>query len=578
MKNNLKKLTKENLLQIILDMNTFLSKEQQRQMENLIAQYTSGSVKTQTKEKTVRMSQQFVDEKMRQLKIWMNQIDEGELTLDVEEYEDYSEDYWDRDWVTEYYDNQGIGDKILYAIQLAKDCVDDCRYQEANLIYEWLWVMEVCAESEYSEECDPADLQDLTEHDIIRTDLRQLALLTLYAAYQVLDADRRAENLYLYFSHRAFQDLHLEDMLQVGREELAETARFWEDWITLLKKEEGDVEARLLQEAILYQGGVERLVAVAEEVCNLHPSLYLAAMEAYHKRHEYEQIEKIAETALIKINKRLKIRGDIALKAAYAASCLSHDEQMMRFCWECFYSDSTVRNYLRLFGTKEMAQQYGMRGKEVLFSGLKGEERYQIRNKELCQNQIGKWDYYELCFYTGDFGTAKQASKNPSGSLGWSSSFIDRGIRLFLLYLYEDPQPSKAASSVAQQVGFVDDPLSYASMHFESAVAEESRARKVSIFWNYFQRWKQYFPMEQNERKKYLAWAEKIVYSRADAIVSGQHRSHYHEVAVLLALTAENKEAMGVQGASQEIFAQYRKKFPRHSSFQGEMKSYFGLK
>lgn len=578
MKNNLKKLTKENLLQIILDMNTFLSKEQQRQMENLIAQYTSGSVKAQTKEKTVRMSQEFVDEKMRQLKIWMNQIDEGELTLDVEEYEDYSEDYWDRDWVTEYYDNQGIGDKLLYAIQLAKDCVDDCRYQEANFIYEWLWAMEVCAESEYSEECDPADLQDLTEHDIIRTDLRQLALLTLYAAYQALDADRRAEDLYLYFSHRAFQDLHLEDMLQVGREELAETARFWEDWITLLKNEEGDVEARLLQEAVLYQGGVERLGAVAEEVCNLHPSLYLSAMEAYHKRHEYEQIEKIAETALIKINKRLKIRGDIALKAAYAASCLSHDEQMMRFCWECFCSDSTVRNYLRLFGTKEMAQQYGMRGKEVLFSGLKGEERYQIRNKELCQNQIGKWNYYELCFYTGDFGTAKQASKNPSGSLGWSSSFIDRGIRLFLLYLYENPQPSKAASSVAQQVGFVDDPLSYASMHFESAVAEESRARKVSIFWNYFQRWKQYFPMEQNERKKYLAWAEKIVYSRADAIVSGQHRSHYHEVAVLLALTAENKEAMGVQGARQEIFAQYRKKFPRHSSFQGEMKSYFGLK
>ncbi len=524
MKNNLKKLTKENLLQIILDMNTFLSKEQQRQMENLIAQYTSGSVKAQTKEKTVRMSQEFVDEKMRQLKIWMNQIDEGELTLDVEEYEDYSEDYWDRDWVTEYYDNQGIGDKLLYAIQLAKDCVDDCRYQEANFIYEWLWAMEVCAESEYSEECDPADLQDLTEHDIIRTDLKQLALLTLYAAYQALDADRRAENLYLYFSHRAFQDLHLEDMLQVGREELAETARFWEDWITLLKNEEGDVEARLLQEAVLYQGGVERLGAVAEEVCNLHPSLYLAAMEAYHKRHEYEQIEKIAETALIKINKRLKIRGDIALKAAYAASCLSHDEQMMRFCWECFCSDTTVRNYLRLFGTKEMAQQYGMRGKEVLFSGLKGEERYQIRNKELCQNQIGKWNYYELCFYTGDFGTAKQASKNPSGSLGWSSSFIDRGIRLFLLYLYENPQPSKAASSVAQQVGFVDDPLSYASMHFESAVAEESRARKVSIFWNYFQRWKQYFPMEQNERKKYLAWAEKIVYSRADAIVSGQHR------------------------------------------------------
>ena len=112
MKNDLKKLTKENLQQIILDMKTFLSKEQQQQLENLIVQYASGSVKAQSKQKIVRMSQELVDEKMAQLKIWMNQIDEGELTLDAEEYEDYSEGYWDSEWVTEYSDNQGIGDKI----------------------------------------------------------------------------------------------------------------------------------------------------------------------------------------------------------------------------------------------------------------------------------------------------------------------------------------------------------------------------------------------------------------------------------------------------------------------------------
>ena len=207
MKNDLKKLTKENLQQIILDMKTFLSKEQQQQLENLIVQYASGSVKAQSKQKIVRMSQELVDEKMAQLKIWMNQIDEGELTLDAEEYEDYSEGYWDSEWVTEYSDNQGIGDKIQYAIQFAKDCVDDCRYQEANLIYEWLWQMEVCTESEYSGECEPADLQELAEQGIVKTDLKQLALLTLYADYQALEADRRAEDLYLYFSLRVFRDL-----------------------------------------------------------------------------------------------------------------------------------------------------------------------------------------------------------------------------------------------------------------------------------------------------------------------------------------------------------------------------------
>lgn len=83
--------------------------------------------------------------------------------------------------------------------------------------------------------------------------------------------------------------------------------------------------------------------------------------------------------------------------------------------------------------------------------------------------------------------------------------------------------------------------------------------------------------MEEAKRKRYLAWAEEIVYSRADAIVSGQHRNHYGEVASLLAMVGEIKESMGVRGARREIFTLYKKKFPRHSSFQGEMKTYFNI-
>lgn len=90
-----------------------------------------------------------------------------------------------------------------------------------------------------------------------------------------------------------------------------------------------------------------------------------------------------------------------------------------------------------------------------------------------------------------------------------------------------------------------------------------------------FQRWKLYFPMEQQEREAYLSWAEKIVYSRADAIVGGQHRNHYGQSAQLLAIVGEIKESMGKSGAKKQIFAEYKRKFPRHSSFQREMKTYF---
>ena len=34
-----------------------------------------------------------------------------------------------------------------------------------------------------------------------------------------------------------------------------------------------------------------------------------------------------------------------------------------------------------------------------------------------------------LCFYTGDFETVRRVSINPQGSLGWSTSFIQYGLR-----------------------------------------------------------------------------------------------------------------------------------------------------
>lgn len=115
-------------------------------------------------------------------------------------------------------------------------------------------------------------------------------------------------------------------------------------------------------------------------------------------------------------------------------------------------------------------------------------------------------------------------------------------------------------------------------MNFENEIIEESKKYKISVFWNYFQRWKQYFPMENTEKKQYLSWVEEIVYCRADAIIRGQHRRQYADVAILLAVLAEIKEQMGEVGAKREVFTEYKRKFPRHSSFQSEMKCYFGMK
>lgn len=204
MRQKIKELSKENLQDIILNMMGLLSKEQCEKLELMIETCTMEKGKIQL---TERMSQEFVNEKMQLLRKWMNQMDEGELYLDVDEYEDYSDSYWDRDWITDYYDNQGIGDKIEFMIRFAQDCVYDRKYQEANDIYEWLWEMSVSTDPEY--ESDPVDLELLPEKRIIHADMEQLALLTLYADYQVQKPENRAEDIYLYFSMYTFRKLHI---------------------------------------------------------------------------------------------------------------------------------------------------------------------------------------------------------------------------------------------------------------------------------------------------------------------------------------------------------------------------------
>ena len=269
------------------------------------------------------------------------------------------------------------------------------------------------------DEAAAATIEELKENHIISTDLKQLALLTLYADYQILALEERVEDIYLYFTINTFRNLHIEDMFSVGREALEDT--------------------------------------------------------------------------------------------------------------------------------------------------------------ELRENVIEQNRFYMLNFYMGNFEKVKNACINPKGSLGWSDSFIRYGIRLILLYLYECDLPSKAASSVACYVGFSDNKNNAELLEFEQKIVMESQKLKVSTLWNYFQRWKSYFAMDDSERKRYILWAEKIVYSRADAIVSGQHRNQYGEVAYLLAIVAEIKVDMELLDSTKDIFDTYKRKFPRHSLFQAEMKNYFNV-
>lgn len=111
----LKKLNKENLIELILEMSELLNENQNRKCNQIVAGYLTDQSVNSHDGVQARMSDEFVSEKMAQIKIWIQQIDEGELYLNADEYEDYSSGYWDSDLITEYYADWKCTDDPLVA-------------------------------------------------------------------------------------------------------------------------------------------------------------------------------------------------------------------------------------------------------------------------------------------------------------------------------------------------------------------------------------------------------------------------------------------------------------------------------
>lgn len=552
--------SREQLEGYCLRMLDFFDDGQLEEISLVFEKNESGTEHTGIKKNTERhMSQQYVKEKMDEIKEWFRQIEEDELYLEASEYEDYSGSYWDSDWVWEYSDPNGIGTKLTIAAEFAQDCLNDRRYEEAFDIFEGLLNLNVTAETD--DEDISLDLEELNEEDITDMDLTKLALSVLYADYQLRKPEERAEGLYLYFDYSIFKDIHVEDMFRMGREELTEQDRFWEDWISLLETKTGTASSRLLQEAALYYGGTEGLTKIAERSFHSHPSMGLSVMNEYQQSHSYEEMLNFAEKAMKELEKGSRIRGEIAQEAAFAASCMNRLEETREYCYEAFYGLANVRSYLRLFGETEMAQRYGAKANaEIRTHRVKAESQFED---------------YALAFYAGDFENTKIRCGDPEISLGWTGKFTRMGLSLFLLYLYEGKKPGKAIAAIADQIGFEDiqeQKRDYLS--FETKIQQECMEYHISIFWDYFQRWKNTTFMEQEEKDRYLSWIEKIAYNRADAIAGGQFRRHYSESARLLAALGEVKESMGSTGARMAIRTEFKKKFPRHSAFQSAMNSW----
>ena len=82
--------------------------------------------------------------------------------------------------------------------------------------------------------------------------------------------------------------------------------------------------------------------------------------------------------------------------------------------------------------------------------------------------------------------------------------------------------------------------------------------------------------VEQNlaQKKEMLAYLEKAIDNRVEAIVGGNHRGSYFKAAMPGVALGEVEESLGKENGKAERVEKYLKQFSRHSAFKKEMRSY----
>ena len=519
-----------------------------------------------------------VEDMLKDIKEVFAKIENCQKCLSAQGYEDYSNGYWSSEWIWEYEDEEEIGRIIEDAVLFAYDCVNDCRYKEAAVIFKLVMDTPICAEDEWGGDSFELSLEEMVDERLVGINLKSLALHALYSEYQLQPANNRAKALYLYFSYPYFKDIHIEEVFSVGREELKDIDNFFESWIEWLMLKNGDLAARLLKEGILYSKGIKGLLEVARQGYKEHPSVYLAVLWEYEKVHDYEKMKEIGKEALDTLEADLKIRGEIAIKVAQASYCINDKELAIKCFYEAFYSNSTIPNYLRLFLDKEMAREYKMLAEKRIEKLRITDDYYKSGRFATIKNDIDKTEYKYLYFFAGHFNKVKNWCEEYQKPLGWSGNFIIHGINLMLLYLYAESNPRKASQEiifrVSNKLGFNK---SKNLVFFKENIIFENEVnvqKGEEIFWHIFCLWKKNYNISIYDIKLYVGWLETTIDKRVDGIVGGKYRNKYDDVALLVAALGEVKESLGSKTVKSTIINQYMKKYPRHSAFRRALKNY----
>lgn len=498
-------------------------------------------------------------------------VADGELCLDSEYNPEYDEWYNSKEEEFILSDPEGIVKTIQEACELVHECVDKEFYQEGLELADVLLALIIDVDGVYAEYgWDSLHLSDLKKEELLTYPLELLVKDALFAAYQATELRDRPKEVYRILVNSECTDVTMQDLFQMGKHDLKDWKQFLENWIEHLSTKQRLFDQVLIVEAVDMMNDFQKEWDYARKYKENHPELYEHLF--YKKEYEdrYEDLLEVGKEALNEIRGKSQVRSRIALGLAELRSRHGKEKTVGRCFLEAFRSDTTVVNFLRLYGESGDFSKYAAEAAKIYPSVLKkNKEELRGFNQALSFYSAAENTYYMLAFFHKQFQVVLSEGMNVCEALGWSSTFMKQGLSLFLLYLYQGEELQaggrELCSDIVRYSGFD-------TKQYNEGLISKRTEESAVLFWKLFKKWKKENTISGEEQKKLVNRMKALVDKRVKGIMENNRRNYYGECAAFVAALGEAEESLGKINGKAELMLSYKQAYARRSAFHGELR------
>jgi len=459
------------------------------------------------------------------------------LEMFVEDY--FNEIY--HDWESEiYYIDNYVTKKINEYIDKACQCIYTKEYQKSYDILNKILSIEILAVNEEWDDREYLTINDLLDKNIVHISRYDYYKHFIYSAIQ---CQKKCEEIYDIFQNYARENLFVTDLMSFGPEKLLNIDAFMEEWILFLMKTEGDYAAKLLIDACLYVGGIDKLLDVAQKTYLIHPLLCKEACQKLIEKGQYEKGLIVAREAIAHIPVCKTICSQIV--DLMIPFCLDADDLKI----VAFLSEPTAFHSFRLFQSSIRIDKVKQEFSKINY------ESKDYETQELKDTYRTKEDILFYEFILGDYEKIVKICMNDSSQLGWSYSLKGKIIPILMMLLKPDRKSYVADANVLKEIETKIGFKSLDNLQFE----------------DYFYIWKEKYILPDEFKKIVLNWLKEEIDKRAESVVGGGYRKSYAKVANQIIVLAEILKSYGQIDDIDSYVEMYKQKYSKKRAFKSEI-------